>query len=85
MTWKWWSSAPTEKGNMDAKLSALAAYRAGKLRLPPGYHIGCEAEEVLTLYRHDGTMVAAFGARVAPSLVARTAEDDYRANRKRSA
>ncbi len=70
---------------MDAKLSALAAYRAGKLRLPPGYHIGCEAEEVLTLYRHDGTMVAAFGARVAPSLVARTAEDDYRANRKRSA
>jgi hypothetical protein len=84
VTWKWWSSAPTEKGNMDAKMSALAAYRAGKLRLPPSYHIGCDAE-VLTLYRHDGSMVAAFGARVAPSLVARTAEDDYRANRKRSA
>ncbi len=69
---------------MDAKLSALAAYRAGKLRLPPGYHIGCDAE-VLTLQRHDGSAVAAFGARVAPSVVARTAEDDYRANKKRSA
>ena len=69
---------------MDAKLSALAAYRSGKLRLPPGYRIGCDAE-VLMLYRHDGSMVAAFGARVASSLVARTAEDDYRANKKRSA
>lgn len=81
---KRWSSAPTEKGNMDAKLSALAVYRAGNLRLPPGYHIGCDAE-VLTLHRLDGSTVAAFGARVAPSLVARTAEDDYRAIRKRSA
>jgi hypothetical protein len=40
---------------------------------------------VLALCRHDGSTVTAFGARVAPSLVARTAEDDYRANRKRSA
>ncbi len=69
---------------MDVKLSALAAYRAGKLPLPPGYHIGCDAE-VLTLYRHDGLMVAAFGTRVAPSVVAKTAEEDYRTNDQRSA
>ncbi len=69
---------------MNAKLSALAAYRAGKLRLPPGYHIGCDAE-VLTLHRQDGSTVAAFGARVAPPLVTRTADDDYRANKLRSA
>ncbi len=70
---------------MDTKLSALAAYRSGKLRLPPGYHIGCEAEEVLTLRRHDGSTVAAFGARVAPAVVARTAEEDYKTNDQRSA
>ena len=69
---------------MNAKLSALTAYRAGKLRLPPGYHIGCDAE-VLTLRRQDGSMAAAFGASVAPSVVAKTAEEDYRTNGKSSA
>lgn len=61
---------------MDTKLSALAAYRLGKLRLPSGYHIGCDAEE-LTLHRHDGSKVAAFTAHVPPSVVAKTAEEDY--------
>ena len=70
---------------MDTKLSALAAYRSGKLRLPPGYHIGCEAEEVLTLHCEGGSRVATFGAGVAPSVVARTAEEDYRTNDQRSA
>ncbi len=70
---------------MDTKLSALAAYRSGRLRLPPGYHIGCEAEELLMLYRQDGSTVAAFGPHVAPSMVARAAEEDYRTNDQRSA
>jgi hypothetical protein len=61
---------------MDTKLSALAAYRLGKLRLPSGYHIGCDAEE-LTLHRHDGSKVAAFTTHVPPSVVAKTAEEDY--------
>jgi hypothetical protein len=74
-----------EKGNMDAKLTALAAYLTGKLRLPPSYHIGCDAEEALTLHRHDGSVVAVFGARVAPTVVARTAEEDYRTHGKSSA
>ena len=70
---------------MDAKLTALAAYRSGKLRLPPSYHVGCDAEEVLTLRRHDGSVVAAFGTRVAPSEVARTAEEDFKTHGKSSA
>jgi hypothetical protein len=69
---------------MDAKLSALAAYRTGKLSLPPGYHIGCDAE-VLTLHRQDGFTVAAFGARVAPAVVASAAEANYRRDHKSSA
>jgi hypothetical protein len=70
---------------MDPKLSALAAYRAGKLRLPPGYHIGCDAEEVLTLHRQDDSTVAAFTAQTPPSVVARTAEEDYKRHGQSSA
>jgi hypothetical protein len=72
-------------GNKPAKLSALAAYRSGKLRLPRGYYIGFDAEEVLMLHRHDGSTVAVFARRAAPSVVARTAEEDYRTASKSSA
>ena len=52
------------------KLTALAAYYAGKLYLPPGYHIQSNA---------DLLMVAAFVVGAAPSEVSREAEEDYRA------
>jgi hypothetical protein len=60
------------------KLTALAAYHAGKLYLPPGYHIRLDAD-LLTLHRDDGSMVASFVVGDAPSQVLRTAEEDYRA------
>ena len=60
------------------KLTALAAYYAGKLYLPPGYHIRLDAE-LFTLHREDGSMVACFAVGAAPSEVAREAEEDYRA------
>ncbi len=67
------------------RLTALEAYRAGKLYLPPGYGLEYGAE-VLLLRRSDGSMVAAFGAiGAAPSEVARTAEEDYRTHAKSSA
>jgi hypothetical protein len=69
---------------MTTKLSALSAYGASRLHLPPGYHIEWDAE-FITLHRSDGSMVAAFAAGAAPSEVARTAEDDYRANGEGSA
>jgi hypothetical protein len=69
---------------MDTKLSALAAYWLGKLRLPPGYRIRCDAE-ILTLHRHDDSTVATFTARVPPSVVARIAEEDSRTYGKSSA
>ena len=60
------------------KLTALAAYHAGKLYLPPGYHIRLDAE-LFTLHRDDGSMVASFVVGAAPSEVVSTAEVDYRA------
>jgi hypothetical protein len=60
------------------KLTALAAYYAGKLYLPPGYHIRLDAE-LFTLHREDGSMVACFAVGAAPSEVAREAVEDYRA------
>ena len=61
------------------KWSAWEAYREGKLRLPPGYHLELEAD-LLELRRPDGSLVAAFSARgAAPAEVTRTAEEDYRA------
>ena len=62
---------------MDDKLSTLAAYRRGKLHLPHGYRVECDAE-MLTLHRHDGSKIAAFTARVPPSVVAKSAQVDYR-------
>jgi hypothetical protein len=70
---------------MMRKMTAQAAHRAGKLRLPPGYELERDAD-VLLLRRDDGSVVATFSARgVTPAEVARTAEEDYRANGKSSA
>ena len=55
----------------------LTAYHAGKLYLPPGYHIRLDAE-VFTLHRDDGSIVAYFVVGAAPSEVVREAEEDYR-------
>jgi hypothetical protein len=67
------------------KLTALEAHRAGKLYLPPGYQLEYGAD-VLLLRRNDASVVAAFSATGAtPSELARTAEEDYRANGKSSA
>jgi hypothetical protein len=64
---------------MATKMSALVAYRMGKLVLPYGYTIEHGAN-VLLLRRDDGSVVAAFGAAsTPPSKVARLAEQDYRA------
>jgi len=60
------------------RLTALAAYRAGKLYLPPGYHIQSDAD-LLMVCRADDSMVAAFVVGAAPSEVSREAEEDYRA------
>ncbi len=70
---------------MRERIAAWAAYRAGKMPLPPGYDLEFGAD-VLLLRRADGSSVAAFSARgVAPSEVARVAEVDYRTNDKSSA
>ena len=61
------------------KLTALGAYHAGKLSLPPGYHIRLDAE-FFTLRRDDDSIVAPFTVVAAPAEVVREAEDDYRAS-----
>ena len=68
---------------MTTKMSALAAYRTGKLTLPNGYAIEHGAD-VLLLRRGDGSVVAAFGAaNTPPSQVMRAAERDFRADGER--
>ena len=69
---------------MTTKMTALSAYQRGKLKLPPGYRIERDAD-LVTLHRADGSLVGAFVVGAAPSEVARTAEDDYRANGENSA
>ena len=70
---------------MKEKIAAWAAYRAGKMPLPPGYDLEYGAD-VLLLRRADGSSVAAFSASgVAPSEVVRIAEEDYRTKGKTSA
>ncbi len=69
---------------MTTKMTALSAYQRGKLKLPPGYRIGRDAD-VVTLHRADGFLVGAFVVGAAPSAVVRTAEEDYRANGQDSA
>jgi hypothetical protein len=66
----------------NIKLTALAAHYAGKLFLPPGYHIQSDAE-MLMLRRANGSMVAGFvGGHSAPSEVVKMAEEDYRASNR---
>ena len=70
---------------MRERLAALAAYRAGKMPLPPRYELEYGAD-VLLLRGADGTTVAAFSASgVAPSEVTHIAEEDHRTNDKSSA
>jgi hypothetical protein len=70
---------------MKEKIAAWAAYRAGKMPLPPGYELEYGAD-VLLLRRKEGSTVAAFSASgVSPSEVIRIAEEDYRTNTKSSA
>jgi hypothetical protein len=70
---------------MSRKTTAWSAYRAGKLRLPPGYELERDAD-VLHLLRHDGSTVAVFSVRgVDPAEVEKTAEEDYRASGNNSA
>ena len=60
-------------------MTALTAYLAGKMSLPPGYGLEHGAN-VLLLRRRDGSVAATFSAKdVAPEMVARTAEADLRA------
>jgi len=67
------------------KLTAWDTLQAGKLTLPPGYHVELDAD-LMKLHRPDGSLVAVFSARGAtPAEVARTTEEDYRANGKSSA
>jgi hypothetical protein len=66
------------------KTTAGEAYLAGKLRLPPGYHVEFDAD-LLTLLREDGSTVAAFTAGARPAEVAKAAEEDYRASGNNSA
>jgi hypothetical protein len=62
---------------MAEKMSALEAYLARKLTLPPGY--GLESRpDVLFLRREDDSVAAVFSVRGAtPSEVARAAEEDH--------
>jgi hypothetical protein len=69
---------------MNEKLTALAAYRAGTLRLPPGYHLEVDADS-LTLQRDEGSTVAAFLPNASPAEVAQAAEEDYRESGNSSA
>jgi hypothetical protein len=70
---------------MKEKLAAWAAYRAGKMPLPPGYELEFGAD-VLLLRRADGSTVAAFSTSgVSPSEVVRIAEEDYRTDNRTSA
>ena len=64
---------------ITTRMTALTAYLAGKMSLPPGYGLEHGAN-VLLLRRKDGSVVATFSASdVAPAKVAHTAEADYRA------
>ena len=69
---------------INEKKTALAAYLAGKLNLPPGYHFEVDAD-LLSLQRDDGSTVAAFLPNASPAVVAQAAEDDYRESGNSSA
>jgi hypothetical protein len=70
---------------MAERMTALEAYRAGILTLPPDYELE-DLAGVLLLRREDGSLVAGFGAdRVVPSEVAWAAEQDHRRHGRSSA
>ena len=70
---------------MRERITGWAAFRAGKMPLPPGYELEYGAD-VLLLRREDGSTVAAFSASgMAPSEVVRLAEEDERTRDKSSA
>jgi len=61
------------------KLTARDAHRKGKLPLPPGYSLECDAD--LLMLHKEGTLVAAFSAKgTTPSEVARTTRNNHRQN-----
>jgi hypothetical protein len=60
---------------MNEKMTALAAYRAGKLSLPPGYHLEVDADS-LKLQRDGGSTVAAFLPNASPAVVVQAAEEE---------
>jgi hypothetical protein len=69
---------------MNEKMTALAAHRTGKLRLPPGYHFEVDADS-LKLQRDGGSTVAIFLPNASPAVVAQAAEEDYRESGNSSA
>ena len=74
-----------KKKKEQEESTALGAYRAGKLRLPPGYYLESDPD-ILALRREDGSLAAAFSAAGAsPSEVGQAAEEDYRASGKHGA
>jgi hypothetical protein len=71
--------------DMVDDVTALDAYREGKLPLPPGYSLEYGAD-VLLLRREGGSVVAAFSAKgTTPSEVERTAWNDHRQSSRNTA
>jgi len=71
--------------DMVDNVTALDAYREGKLPLPPGYSLEYGAD-VLLLRREGGSVVAAFSAKgTTPSEVERTAWNDHRQSSRNTA
>jgi hypothetical protein len=70
---------------MVETVTALAAFRDGKLLLPPGYTVEYGAD-VLLLRREGGSVVAAFNAGRATSLeVERNAWEDHKQSSRKTA
>jgi hypothetical protein len=71
--------------DMVDNVTALDAYREGKLPLPPGDSLEYGAD-VLLLRREGGSVVAAFSAKgTTPSEVERTAWNDHRQSSRNTA
>jgi hypothetical protein len=71
--------------DMVDNVTALDAYREGKLPLPPGHSLEYGAD-VLLLRREGGSVVAAFSAKgTTPSEVERTAWNDHRQSSRNTA
>lgn len=78
-------TSPRKEETVAEKLTALEAYREGKIALPTGYSLEHGAD-VLLLRREDGSVAATFSARgVSSSEVARIAAEDHRTHGRSSA